>query len=62
MSVLVIISLLVLKGYSGGAAVTATSPDEEHLADPVQKTRAVNQLVQDVASKQRQALEQQIEQ
>jgi len=59
---LMIISLLVLKGYPGGEASTAANPDGERLASPIQKANDVDQLVQDTAIKQRQALEKQLQQ
>jgi hypothetical protein len=56
-----IISLLLLKGYSGSEANTAANPVGERLASPIQKANDVNQLVQDAANEQRQALEKQLQ-
>jgi len=59
---LVIVSLLVMKGYSAGGSNTVANPVGERLADPLQKASEVNQLIEDAASKQRQALEKQLQQ
>ena len=62
MSALVVISLLVMKGYQGGVTDTAANPGGEHLANSIEKANDLNQLVQDAAGKQRQALEKQLQQ
>jgi hypothetical protein len=59
---LLIISLLLLKGYSGGGANAVANPVGDQLASPIQKANDVNQLVQDTAIKQRQELEKQLQQ
>ena len=59
---LLIISLLLLKGYPGGEADAVTNPVGEHLAGSMQKANGANQLVLDSVDKQRQALEKQLQQ
>ena len=59
---LVIISLLVLKGYPGSEANAVTNPVGAQPVSPMQKINDTNQLVQDTVNKQRQALEKQLQQ
>ena len=59
---LVIVSLLVLKGYPGGGDHKVAQPAGNYPADPIKKANDVNQLILDTANKQKQALEQQIQQ
>jgi len=62
MASLVIVSLLVIKGYSGGGDYKVKDPAWKNQTDPIKKANDVNQLIQDTANKQKQKLEKQIQQ
>ncbi len=59
---LLVTSLLVMKSLPGPGPDPASSPAAGQLSDPVQKARDVNRVVIDSASRQREALQQQLEQ
>ncbi|MCP4472577.1 MAG: hypothetical protein GY815_18180 [Gammaproteobacteria bacterium] len=63
MASLLIVSLLIFERYPGGMGISKddTLGGEQQMA-PQQKAAAVNQLIQDAASLQKQQLEQQIQQ
>ena len=61
MASLLIVSVLIFKGYSNGLG----SKNDDHVGgqqvDPLKKAGEVNQLIQDTANTQRQELEKQIQ-
>ena len=61
MTSLVIVSLLVLKGYPGGGDKNLLDPVSKEQNSPVRKAHDVNQLIEDTANTQRQALEKQLQ-
>ncbi len=62
MTSLVIVSLLVIKGYPGGGNNKAADPAWENQTDAITKANDINLLIQETANKQKQALEKQIQQ
>ena len=61
MASLVIVSLLVLKGYPGGGSKNLIDPVTKEKNSPIKKAHDVNQLIEDTANTQRQALEEQLQ-
>jgi hypothetical protein len=61
MASLVIVSLLVLKGYLGGGDKSLVDPVSKEQNSPIEKAHDVNQLIEDTANAQRQALEKQLQ-
>ena len=61
MASLVIVSLLVLKGYPGGGDKSLVDPVSNEQNSPIEKAHDVNQLIEDTANAQRQALEKQLQ-
>ena len=55
-SSLLIVSLLVMKGFP---VTTDSNPVDNAQVDPIKKAKEVNQLIQDAANQQRQLLENQ---
>ena len=58
---LVIVSLLVLKGYPGGGGKNLIDPASKEKNSPIKKAHDVNQLIEDTANAQKQALEKQLQ-
>lgn len=58
---LVIVSLLVLKGYPGGGYKNPVEPVSKEQNNPIKKAHDVNQLIEDTANTRRQALEKQLQ-
>lgn len=61
MASLVIVSLLVLKGYPDGGDKNLIDPVSKEQNSPIKKAHDVNQLIEDTANTQRQALEKQLQ-
>ena len=62
MASLLIVSVLIFKGYSNGLSSKNDGPVGGQQVDPLKKAGEVNQLIQDAANTQRQELEKQIQQ
>jgi len=62
MASILIISILIFKGYSEGLGNQQDDRVGGQQLDPLKKANEVNQLIQDAASVQRQELEKQIQQ
>jgi hypothetical protein len=62
MASLLIVSVLIFKGYSNGLGSKNDVHVEGQQIDPLNKAGEVNQLIQDAANTQRQELEKQIQQ
>lgn len=58
---LVIVSLLVLKGYSAGGANKNADSVANRPSDPIEKANNASQLVEDTVNRQKQALEIQLQ-
>jgi hypothetical protein len=58
---LLIVSVLIFKGYSNGLGVNNDDHVGGQQLDPRKKASDVNQLIQDAANTQRQELEKQIQ-
>jgi hypothetical protein len=58
---LAIVSLLVLQGYLGGGDKNLINPVSKEQNSPIKKAHDVNQLIEDTANTQRQALEKQLQ-
>jgi hypothetical protein len=61
MASLLLVSVLIFKGYSNGLGGNNDDPVEGQQVDPRKKASEVNQLIQDAANTQRQELEKQIQ-
>ncbi len=61
MASLVIVSLLVLKGYPGSAGSKNANPVANQQPEPIEKANRASQLVEDTVNKQKQALENQLQ-
>lgn len=59
---LLIVSVLIFKGYSNGLGSNNDGHVGGQQVDPLKKAGEVNQLIQDAANTQRQELEKQIQQ
>jgi hypothetical protein len=62
MASLLIVSVLIFKGYSNGLDSNYDSHVGGQQVDPIKKATEVNQLIQDAANTQRQELEKQLQQ
>jgi len=62
MASLLIVSVLIFKGYSNGPGSKNDSNVEGQQVDPLKQAGEVKQLIQDAANAQRQELEKQIQQ
>ena len=62
MASLLIVSVLIFKGYSNGLGSKNDDLVGGQQVDPLKKAGEVNQLIQDAANTQRQELEKQIQQ
>jgi hypothetical protein len=62
MASLLIVSLLIFKGFPNGLGSNSDDHIGGQQVDPLQKAGEVNQLIQDASNIQRQALEKQIQQ
>ena len=58
---LLMVSVLIFKGYSNGLGANNDDPVEGKQADPRKRASEVNQLIQDAANTQRQELEKQFQ-
>ena len=61
MASLLIVSVLIFKGYSNGLGSKNDGQVGGQQVDPLKKAGEVNQLIQDTANTQRQELEKQIQ-
>ncbi len=61
MASILIVSILIFKGYSNGLSNQHDDHVEGGQIDPLKKAGEVNQLIQDAANTQRQELEKQIQ-
>jgi hypothetical protein len=62
MASILIVSVLIFKGYSNGLGSSNDGRVEGQQVDPIKKAGEVNLLIQDAANTQRQELEKQIQQ
>lgn len=62
MASLLIVSVLIFKGYSNGLSGNNDRQVDAQQADPRQKAAEVNRVIQDAANIKRQAIEKQIQQ
>ena len=59
---ILIVSILIFKGYSSSLGPRDASQDTANQMDPRDKAREVNQVIQDAADNQRRAIEKQLQQ
>ncbi len=61
MATLVIVALLVLKGYPGSASFKSADPAGKQQPNPIDKANHASQMIEDTANRQKQAIENQLQ-